>query len=175
MFMEAVTRFVYFLLLLYAAFQRGHRKEGEWLSFSLFHFPGHELFNGFSHLCVWGDMVCIHSAVTGTTWGSKPMERLLMCKHHINPSLRLPPPAPLSHTQGLMSHLQPKKSLFFHSRNLVAPPQDTESLIPCSSFKLQPLNDPVPLFLHFSWLWSIKATPFGATVLKRRKSRIVGA
>lgn len=113
MLMETVTRFVYFLLLLYAAFQRGHRKEGEWLSFFPSHFPGHELFNGFSHLCVWGDMVCIHSAVTGTTWGSKPMERLLMCKHHINPSLRLPPPplppAPLSHTQALMSHLQPKK------------------------------------------------------------------
>lgn len=138
--MEAVTRFVYFLLLLYAAFQTGHRKEGEWLSFFLSHFPGHELFNGFSHLCVWGDMVCIHSAVTGTTWGSKPMERLLMCKHHINPSLRLPapapPPAPLSHTQALMSHLQPKK------KKLVSEPGTFDTLLfqpstperSCSSF-----------------------------------------
>lgn len=51
-----------------------HRKRGRattgFLSLcSLSHFPWHELFNGFSHLCVWGNMICIHLTVTGTTWG----------------------------------------------------------------------------------------------------------
>lgn len=128
-----------------AALQRGKKKEGEWLlSFPLSHFPGHELFNGFSHLCVWGDVICIHPTVTGT-WGVEPMEQLLMCKHHINPSL--PPPPPLSHSkQALMSHLPPKNMLLFHYINLVAPPLDMESMLPltCSSVSLQPRNANVP-------------------------------
>lgn len=40
-------------------------------------------FNGFSHICVWGNMICIHLAVTGTAWGRGLMERLLMCKHNM--------------------------------------------------------------------------------------------
>lgn len=83
------------------------------VSLPLCHFPGHELFNGFSHLCVWGDMICIHPTVTGTTWGGKPMERLLMCKHHIIPALPPPPPPPPSHSrQALMSHLQPQNDIY---------------------------------------------------------------
>lgn len=41
-------------------------------------------FNGFSHLCVWGNITCIHLTVTGTTWGRRLMESSLMCKQNRN-------------------------------------------------------------------------------------------
>lgn len=40
-------------------------------------------FNGFSHRCVRGNMICIHLTVTATTWGRGLTERLLMCKHNM--------------------------------------------------------------------------------------------